>query len=287
VADLAHDGRALDLEGAHRIIRTATGALRLHAAYRRRHDRVADDLRQFGIAEAGLSFVQHRYLRLTHVNRFERAEDFNLGHQLSTAVGLSLPALGGGKGTALFVTASARKGLAVGPERFLLGDVAWTGRHRTGTWENAIADTRLSAAVRLTRRSLLLTQARYRHGSNLDPETQIAIGAQNGLRGYAVNQWTGTRSLLLAGEARLFIADEVAKILSFAAAAFAETGYAWPTGRKVARHDLRGDVGLGLMIGRNRLTARPLRIDVAYAFDPPPGRSRWQVSAGVQFSFVE
>lgn len=287
VADLAHRGRALDLEGGHAVHRTADGALRLHAAYRYHRDRVAADLRRFGIAEAGLSFVQHRYLRLTHINRFERAEDFNLGHQLSSAVGLSLPAFGGGDGSVLFVSIGERKGIALGRERFLIAEAGWSGRRQAGTWRNAIADTRLSTAVRLPRRSLLLTQVRYRHGSNLDPETQLALGAQNGLRGYAVNQWTGTRSLLLATEARLFVADEVKQLLSFAVAAFAESGYAWPAGAPAALRDLRSDAGVGLMVGRNRLASRPLRVDVAYAFNPPPGRSRWQVSAGLQFSFVE
>ena len=287
VADLPHESRALDLEGGRTVRRSSAGALRAHAAYRYRRDRVAADLRRFGIAEAGLSFVEHRYLRLTHVNRFERAEDFNLGHQLSASAGLSLPELGGADGTTLFVSAAGRRGLALGAERFLLGDVAWSGRHRAGRWENAVADTRLTGAIRLPRRSLLLAQARYRHGVNLDPEAQIAIGAQNGLRGYAVNQWTGTRSLLLASEARLYVAGEVKQLLSFALAAFAETGYAWAEGAPVVLHDLRSDVGVGLMIGRNRLASHPLRVDVAYAFNPPTGRPRWQVSAGVQFSFLD
>jgi outer membrane translocation and assembly module TamA len=102
-----------------------------------------------------------------------------------------------------------------------------------------------------------------------------------------VNQWVGTRSVLFASEARLFVAEDVGRLLSFALAAFAETGYAWPQGARVALRDLRSDVGLGLMIGRNRLTTRPLRVDVAYAFNPPPGRDRWQLSMGVQFSFVD
>jgi hypothetical protein len=93
--------------------------------------------------------------------------------------------------------------------------------------------------------------------------------------------------VLLASEARLFVADEVKQLLSFALAVFAETGYAWPQGTPVALRDLRSDVGLGLMIGRNRLASRPLRVDLAYAFNPPSGRARWQVSAGVQFSFVD
>ena len=287
VADLAHEGRALDLEGGRAIGRTANGALRLHGAYRYRRDRVEADLRRFGIAEAGLSFVQHRYLRLTHVNRFERAEDFNLGHQLSAAAGVSLPALGGGKETVFFLAAGGRKGVPVGRERFLIGEASWTGRRAAGRWENGLADTRLAGAFRLMPRALLLTQARYRHGVNLDPETQLTIGAQNGLRGYAVNQWAGSRSLLLGTEARLFVADDVAQLLSFALAAFGEMGYAWPRGTAVNLRELRSDVGLGVMIGRNRLTSRPLRMDVAYAFNPPPGRSRWQVSMGVQVSFVE
>lgn len=287
VADLAHEGRALDFEGGRTIGRTADGALRLHGAYRYRRDRVETDVRRFGIAEAGLSFVQHRYLRLTHVNRFERAEDFNLGRQLAAAAGISLPALGGGKETVFFLAASGRKGFPLGRERFLIGDASWAGRRSGGRWENAVGEARLSGAVRLASRSLLLAQARYRHGTNLDPETQITLGAQNGLRGFAVNQWVGTRSLLLAGETRLFVADDVGQLLSFALAAFAETGYAWPDGRRVVLRDLRSDVGLGLMIGRNRLTSRPLRMDVAYAFNPPPGRSRWQVSMGLQLSFVE
>jgi hypothetical protein len=287
VADLAHEGRALDLEGGRRLGRTADGALRLHGAYRWRRDRVESDQRRFGIAEAGLSFVQHGYLRLTHVNRFERAEDFNLGHQLSAAAGISLPALGGGKETVLFLSAGGRKGLPIGRERFVIGEAAWTGRRTGGRWENGLADTRLAGAFRLAPRALLLTQARYRHGVNLDPETQLTVGAQNGLRGYAVNQWAGSRSLLLGTEARLFVADDVAQLLSFALAAFGEMGYAWQRGTSVNLGDLRSDVGLGVMIGRNRLTSRPLRMDVAYAFNPPPGRSRWQVSAGVQVTFVD
>lgn len=286
VADLAHDGRGLDLEGGRTLLRTAAGALRAHAAYRYRRDRVGSDLRRFGIAEAGLSLVEHRFVRLTHVNRFERPEDFNLGRQLSASAGLSVPGFGG-KETAVFLSAGARAGLAVGRERFVVGDASWTGRRRAGRWENGIAEAKVGGALRLKGRSLLLARAAYRHGSNLDPEVQITVGGHNGLRGFGINQWTGTRSLLVGTEARVFVADDVAQLLSFAVAAFGEAGYAWNRATAVALRDLRSDVGLGLMIGRNRLASRPLRVDVAYAFNPPPGRGRWQVSAGVSVGFVD
>jgi hypothetical protein len=71
-------------------------------------------------------------------------------------------------------------------------------------------------------------------------------------------------------------------------AAFAEAGYAWPKGRAVALRDLRGDVGVGLMVGRNRLTTsrRVARFDLAYALAPVAGRSRWLFSAGLEAGFL-
>jgi hypothetical protein len=289
VADLRHDARWLDLEGGRSVRRTESGALRAHLAYRHRRDEVAGELRRFGIAEAGLSLVEHRFVKLTHVNRFETPEDFNLGHQLSLAAGVSAPALGGEAGRSLFFAVSERKGVQLGADRLLIGTLRWSGRRRHERWENAVGEARLDGLVRPARRALVLAAAQYRHGANLDPEVQLTLGAHNGLRGYAVHQWVGTRSLLAAGEARLFLADDVKQLASFGLAVFAEAGYAWPEGRPLALADLRRDVGVSLLIGRNRLssTRRMTRIDLAYAIDRVPGRGRWLLSLGTQGAFLE
>ena len=289
VADLRHVARWLEVEGGRAVRRTDAAALRLHLAYRNRRDEVAGDLRRFGSLEAGLSLVEHRFQRLRHVNRFETAEDFNLGHQLSAALAVSTRALGGERGNVLFLSLSERRGVDLGPGRFLVGALGWRGRHRRGRWENAVGEARLDGLSRLGSRGLMLATARYRHGTHLDPEVQLTLGAQNGLRGYPVHQWVGSRSLLLATEARRFVADDVKQLASFGVAAFAAAGYAWPEGREVALRDLRGDVGLALLVGRNRLTtSQPgVRIDLAYAFNPAPGRGRWLLSIGSQFAFLE
>ncbi len=95
-------------------------------------------------------------------------------------------------------------------------------------------------------------------------------------------QFAGDRSLLVSAEQRIFIADEVARLVSFAVGFFADAGYAWPRGTKMAFNDLRADVGIGLLLGRNRLSAtRPgVRFDLAYALHPVAGRSRWLFSVG-------
>lgn len=289
VAELRHVGRWVDLETARAVRRTDAAAWRLHLAYRHRKDEVSGDLRRFGMVEAGLSVLEHRYQRLTHVNRFERVEDFNLGHQLTAALAVSTRALGGEEGSVLFASVSERKGLDLGPGRFLVGQVGWRGRRRHGRWQNALGEARVDGLSRLGPRALLLATARYRHGANLDPEVQLTLGAHNGLRGYPVHQWVGSRSLLLATEARRFLADDVKRLASFGVAAFAAAGHAWPEGRSVALRDLRGDVGLSLLVGRNRLAgSHPgLRVDLAYAFNPAPGRGRWLVSIGSSFAFVD
>jgi hypothetical protein len=189
----------------------------------------------------------------------------------------------------LFLAVSERKGFDLGPGRFLLGEARWTGRHRRGAWQNAVAELRLDGLGRAGARGLVLATARYRHGVRLDPEVQLTLGAQNGLRGYPVHQWAGNRSLLLASEARLFLADDVKQLASFALAAFAEGGYAWPERRPLALRDLRGDIGIALLVGRNRLSATQpvVRFDLAYAFNPPPGRGRWLLSVGSQVRFLD
>jgi hypothetical protein len=288
VSDLPHAARWLDLVGARAVARTGAGAVRLHVAYRHRRDEVGGDRRRFGIAEAGVSLLEHRFLKLTHVNRFEGSEDFNLGHQLSAALGVSTPALGGEAGTAVFASVADRIGVPLGPSRFVLAEASWAGRRRHGRWENAIGEVQLDGFARLARRAVALTRMQYRHGTNLDPEVQLTLGAQNGLRGYPVRQWVGTRSLLLAAESRLFVADDVRQLASFGVAAFVDAGYAWPDGRPVALRDLRGNLGLALLVGRNRLTTsrRAARFDLTYALAPVAGRSRWLFSAGLEAGFL-
>ena len=282
VTDLRHIASLAAVDVARAVTRSRSSALRLHLGYQKQRDEVDGMLRDFGILRVGVSSVRHRYLKLTHVNRFEVAEDFNLGNQASAFFGLSTPALGGEPGKVYFFFLSEQVGVRLGPEHFLRGTATWQARQRTGSLENSLAAFRLDYVNKMAPRRALLAVAQLRYGSNLDPETQLSLGAQNGLRGYPVFQFNGDRSLLFNVEKRFFIADEVARLVSFAVGLFADAGYAWSPGTKMAFHDLRADLGVGLLLGRNRLsTTRPgVRLDLAYALHPVAGKSRWLFSVG-------
>ncbi len=285
IADLRHVRRRADIELARAVVRSASSAARLHLAYRRHDDEVEGDLRRFGILQIGVSSVAHRFVRLTHVNRFEVAEDFNLGNEASAFFGISNGTLGGEDGTALFFFFREKRGFPLGQEHFLISQVSWSARRRRHQLENSLVFARLDYINKLSPRWLVTGTARLHYGTRLDPEEQIRVGAENGLRGYPVHQFVGNRSLIFNLEERFFIADEVARLVSFATAVFFDTGFAWPEGHSINLGDLKSDVGVSLLLGRNKLAATGVRLDLAYALHPIEGRSRWLFSANSQVGF--
>ena len=129
VGSLAHRGQFGEVEFGRAVRRRPTSALRLHVAYRSRMERVGNDVRDFGIAEIGFHSVEHRFTQLTHVNRFEQTEDFNLGAQSYGTIGLSTPALGGSGGD--IATRPVNPRLAGQPEaRGRLAGLPAPGRRR-------------------------------------------------------------------------------------------------------------------------------------------------------------
>lgn len=282
VADLRHVRRHARIEVARALARKGPYATRLHLAYGRQQDEVVGDLRDFGILQMGVSAVEHHFVEMTHVNRFETTDDFNLGFEVAAFLGLSTPELGGEEGTVWLFSLHGQRGFQVSEEHFFIGSATWDGRHRRGSLEAGLATARLDYLNKQAPRWVLLGTAELQYGHRLDPETQLRLGAESGLRGYPVRQFVGDRSFRLSVEQRFFFADDVAQLVSFAMAAFFDTGFAWPEGQKIALSDLRSDVGVSLLLGRSRLAARTagIRIDLAYALDSIAGASRWQVSVG-------
>lgn len=289
VDELRHVRRRGEAELARAVQRSSTSAVRLHLGYIHTDDEVGGgaDVRRFGIVRAGVSAVSHDFVKLAYLNRFERPEDINLGSQASAFFGASTPTLGGEEQTSYFYFVSASRGLRLNRRGFLLSSASWQARRRNERLENHFTLLRLHLIQKLAEKKLVLAKAIFNYGRNLDPEIQVRLGAEGGLRGYPVRQFNGNRSFLASVEGRWFIADEIGKLVSVGVAAFADSGFAWPEGQPMALRDLRSNVGVSLLLGSNRVSAsRPgVRFDVAYALQPIAGRSPWLISAGSQIGF--
>ena len=276
VERLGHRGRAGELQVGRALSRGGARALRLHGGYRVSAEEVGPERRNFGVAEIGLRSVSHRFVRLTHVNQFERTEDFNLGAESYATVGLSAAALGGASGGALFAAAGHRQGVRFRDDHFAVLGVAVGGRRERDVWRNALVVANARYLRKQSARTALIGKLDYRHGHRLDPEIQLRLGADSGLRGYPNRQFNGTRALLLTAEERWFLADDLWQLLSVGVAAFVDSGYAWPADRPVDLSDLKTSVGVSLLLGSHRLASRGgVRFDLGYGLDPVVGARRW------------
>lgn len=280
VSRLRHVRQWQEVSVARLLRQRGSRALRFHVAYRRRYDDVSVDTRRFGILEVGLSSDQHAFREYDHLNH-ERTEDVNLGTQSELSLGFSSTALGG-SGSALFLSASHERGIPLGDARFVLARASWDGRLEHRSVRNGIGDASVTLVDLSASRRVLLLSARYRHGTRLDPEVQVTLGAQNGLRGYGVHQFVGTRSLLLSAERRWFLIDNLARVFSLGLAAFIDSGYAWTQAESLDLGDLKTNLGISLLLGRRQVSTdrAGTRIDLAYALDPVYGRSHWLLSFG-------
>ena len=284
VAQLRHYRRRGEFHAARAVKRNPTSAVRLHLAYVSSEDDIAEGehVRRFGLLQLGVSSVGHRFLKLTHINRFERIEDFNLANVASAFFGISIPALGGEDQTSYSFFLGERRGRKLPGDGFVLGEISWRARYRNDRIENGVLHARANLVQKLSLRKLILAKADFLYGTELDPEVQFRLGAESGLRGYPVRQFSGNRSFLLSLEGRWFLTDNIAQLVSIGVAAFFDSGFAWPRGQPMRLSDMHSDIGVSLLLGTNRVAAsRPgIRIDVAYALDPIAGRSRWLLSAG-------
>lgn len=102
--------------------------------------------------------------------------------------------------------------------------------------------------------------------SNLDPEDQLLLGGDNGLRGYPLRYQAGTSNALVTIEERFYTHWQPLKLVNVGTAVFMDVGRTW--GRDpfaVAPSGWLPDVGFGLRLGSARSgLGNVLHIDLAF-----------------------
>ncbi len=117
-----------------------------------------------------------------------------------------------------------------------------------------------------------------------DLPTQYTLGENNGLRGYAARQFSGSSRLRINLEDRIFTGWHLGEI-DVGLLAFVDAGWA---GDDAGQLSLSSAAGVGLRLGSNTLLGSGvMRLDLAYPFDPVDGESGISVSLalGQVFSF--
>jgi len=208
------------------------------------------------------------FVALRDLDKLGRTEDLNLGRSFHVRLGAAAPAFGSYVAAGVFEAGVAR-GFNPGDAQLLLlsGDVS--GRAEGSGIRNGLATGAIRYYLRDEGGRVFHLAYRASFASRLDPENQLLLGGDNGLRGYPLRYAQGTSMSLLTVEERWYGRREYFKLFRIGAAAFFDVG-------RVSGHgDLPGgdmdtlrDVGVGLRFGQSRSAhAAMVHVDVAVPLD--------------------
>lgn len=166
---------------------------------------------------------------------------------------------------------------------------------------NAVGETRIEGGD--LRNAQLSAQARYYRrfserylfyaslsgtiSDELDPEEQILLGGDNGLRGYPLRYQDGTSRALLTLEQRIYTKYYLFRLFNVGGAVFFDAGRTW--GRGTAGGTSQGllkDIGIGLRLGSSRSAfGNVIHIDLAMPLDGDQDIDSVQLLVGTKRSF--
>jgi hemolysin activation/secretion protein len=208
------------------------------------------------------------------------------GTHLYAEIGFSGTAFGANQNDLLFTT-SAAKGFQLTDltQLFLAGTVST--RLEDGSIRNLFLDSTATYYWRYRPDMLLFVFLNGTTTHALDPDQQLLIGGDSGLRGYPLRYESGTSRGLLTIEQRFYTDWYPFRLARFGAAIFGDVGRTWGTG-VIGNSDpgTLKDVGLGLRFGNTRSgLGNVLHIDLAFPLNGDHNISKVQFLVQTKASY--
>jgi outer membrane protein assembly factor BamA len=225
----------------------------------------------------GFDILQDAYKKVGDENEIGRTEDLYFGTEITGEIGYSNNALGADR-NAIMLAAKALRGLELPDQQqlFLSGD--FSSRVEEGRFRNLIADAAAKYYWRWRQDWLLYAALSGTVTDALDPDKQLLLGGDNGLRGYPLRFESGTSRALFTVEQRVFTDWYPFRLARFGGAVFADVGRTWGSG-VIGNSDpgLLKDVGFGLRFGNTRTgLGNVLHIDFAFPLGNVAGIQKFQ-----------
>lgn len=217
-----------------------------------------------------LSFelVQNDFDKFRNHDQIGRTEDFHLGARLSALLGYADQSYGADRSAIIF-SARASHGSGSADRSALLLSSSLDGRVESGELRNTVLDGSARYYVRQSERRLFFTTLEASVGRELDLDTQILLGGDNGLRGYPLRYQGGEARALLTVEQRYFTDWYPFRLFRVGGAAFFDIGRTWGESPVSTRSQgLLKDIGIGLRFGNSRSgLGNIIHVDLAFPLD--------------------
>ncbi|MFO1426111.1 MAG: hypothetical protein U1F11_03880 [Steroidobacteraceae bacterium] len=231
-------------------------------------------------------WLQDDYREARNRDQIERTEDFSLGWRARAQLGYANDSLGADR-NALLYQASVSHGLEPTQRQTWLFAAAANGRYEDGRVTDGIAGASARWYFRQSPRRLLFATLGFDVASNLDPDRQLLIGGDNGLRGYPLRYQAGEGRWLFTLEQRAYSNWYPFRLVHVGAAAFLDVGGAWgdnPFGTRA--QGVLKDIGVGLRLGNSRSgLGNVVHVDLAFPLDGDKSIDKLQFVVETKRSF--
>jgi hypothetical protein len=234
----------------------------------------------------GFDFLQDDYKKVGDENQIGRTEDLYFGTEVSGEVGYSSESFGASL-DAVMLAAKVTRGFELGALQQLFLMSTFSSRVEDGRARNLISDSGAKYYWRWREDWLLYAALSATVTDSLDPDMQLLLGGDNGLRGYPLRYESGTSRALLTVEQRFFTDWYPFRLARVGGAIFTDIGRTWGSG-VIGNSDpgLLRDVGFGLRLGNTRSgLGNVLHIDVAFPLNSIAGIDRVQFLVQTMQSF--
>ena len=214
----------------------------------------------------GWQRVEDDFREMTELNTVGRTEDISLGLNISASIGFADLSYGSDRDAELLRFDITKGWEPGGSGRLLLMETGGSTRREDVGYRNS----QVYFATRYYRRNLerhlflaTLSVLKTRH---LDPENQVLLGGDNGMRGYPIRYQAGESRTMLNVEQRFFTDYYPWRLFRIGWAVFADAG-------RIGGRDPRAtaplgtlyDVGAGLRLASPRASGRNVvHIDLAF-----------------------
>ena len=225
----------------------------------------------------GFDILQDKYKKVGDENQIGRTEDVYFGTQVSGQVGFSSPAYGADR-NAIMLAAHLLRGIELTELQQIFVTSNFSSRIEDGRARNLIADAGAKYYWRWRTDWLLYAELSGTVTDSLDPDLQLLLGGDNGLRGYPLRYESGTSRALLTVEQRFYTDWYPFRLVRVGGAIFADVGRTWGSG-VIGNSDpgLLRDVGFGLRLGNTRSgLGNVLHIDCAFPLNNIAGIQKFQ-----------
>jgi len=216
----------------------------------------------------GFDLVEDSFQERINQDQILRTEDVLVGLRASARVGYAADGLGSDR-DALIASASVQDGADLRPGVSLFGSLSASGRIESGELVNGLLSGEGRFYWETSKYSKFFASVSGAATEQLDPELQLMLGGDNGLRGYPLRYQAGTSRALLTLEQRYYTNWYPFRLFHVGAAAFFDMGRTWGTDVTGAESlGLLRDVGIGLRLGSSRSSfGNVVHIDLAFPLD--------------------